>query len=137
MRVLPKVMAERFGLNRKVFGFALPRKNGFGNVANIFHHRVRGLATSSGTSSEVILGHMLAHESGHLFLGFGGHSDDGIMRVPWGDEDLERAEVGKLKFDSQQAERIRQQVAERLEAERDRSDQAREPGGSTPLADSR
>jgi hypothetical protein len=120
MKILPKVMAERFGLAGDVYGFALPpREGGFGNVASIFHHRVEGLAASSGTPPAVILGHMLAHEAGHLLLGINGHSSRGIMHIPWREDDLQRAEVGRLKFTRQQAERMRKQVTERRKVEAD------------------
>lgn len=116
MKILSKVMAERFGLEGEVFGFALPpREGGFGNVASIFHHRVQGLAASSATPPEVILGHILAHEAGHLLLGINGHSSRGIMHIPWRNDDLQRAEVGGLKFTRQQAERMRKQVQQRWE----------------------
>ena len=94
-----------------------PREGGFGNTASIFHHRVRKLAESSGTPAEVVLGHMLAHEAGHLLLGISSHSSKGIMHVPWQAGDLQRAKVGGLKFTREQAERMRKQVVARSEAE--------------------
>jgi hypothetical protein len=57
------------------------------------------------------------------------------MHIPWRDEDLQRAEVGGLKFTRQQAERMRRQVAERLEAELDRSDKTRASANPGSLAD--
>ena len=118
MKILPEVMAERFGLGEGVFGFALPpREGGFGNVASLFHDRVRKLAETTGTPAEVVLGHMLAHEAGHLLLGVSSHSAKGIMHVPWRAADLQRAEMGGLKFSREQAERMRKQVLARSEAE--------------------
>jgi hypothetical protein len=132
MRILPKVMAERFGLQGDVFGFALPpREGGFGNVASIFHHRVRKLADTSGTPAAVILGYMLAHEAGHLLLGISSHSAKGIMRVPWRTDDLRRAEAGGLKFTRGQAEQMRTQVAARSEAASEAAARTRPLGPSS------
>jgi hypothetical protein len=120
MKILPEVIAARYGLSQGVLGFALPlREGGFKNVASIFHQRVRKLAEVSGTPPPVILGHVLAHEAGHLLLGMNGHSSKGIMHVPWKVDALKRAEVGGLKFTREQAERMRKQVAARSEAERE------------------
>ena len=118
MKILPEVMAKRFGLGEGVFGFALPpREGGFGNVASIFYDRVRGLAETSGTPADVVLGHMLAHEAGHLLLGVSSHSAKGIMHAPWRGDDLQRAEMGGLKFTREQAERMRRQVIARSQSE--------------------
>ena len=120
LRLLPRSMAERLGLHSKDFGLALPAKErGFGSVTNVFYHRVKELCASLGLDRDLILGHIMAHEMGHLFLGIGSHSDRGIMHIPWRSKQLDRAAKGNLLFTPAQAEQIRAQVLERLQAEQD------------------
>jgi hypothetical protein len=51
-----------------------------------------------------ILGHVIAHELGHL-LGLDSHSPTGIMRADWSRTDLEDAFSGNLLFARQRAEK--------------------------------
>jgi hypothetical protein len=63
-------------------GFALPPDfGGFGAYAGVFHYRVKQLGTTA--SEAAVLGHVIAHELGHLLLGTGHHSDGGIMKAVW------------------------------------------------------
>ncbi len=62
----------------------------------------------------MILGHLIAHELGHLLLGEGGHSaGTGIMHVPWQTKELERIKRGVMWFLPGQTERIRAQILAR------------------------
>ena len=60
-------------------GFAEPADRGdFGGYVCVFYGRVESLAgRQSGT--QVLLGHVIAHELGHLLLGMEAHSRAGIM----------------------------------------------------------
>jgi hypothetical protein len=53
-----------------------------------------------------MLGHLMAHELGHLLLASTAHSSKGLMRSRWSGADLRLAMRGGLLFDSQQAKRI-------------------------------
>jgi len=119
LRILPRRMAKKTGLHSSHFGFALPTSgNDFGYIANVFYHRVGELARSRGhEETAIILGHLMAHEMGHLLLGLGSHSAMGIMHVPWARDQLDRARFSRLLFTPEQAEQIRRQVSERLAAE--------------------
>jgi hypothetical protein len=119
VRILPRSMAKRVGQHHSAFGFALPASEGrFGYIANVFSHRVSDLARSRGDEERpIILGHMLAHEMGHLLLGLGSHSDTGIMHVPWNGKQLDRVRFNNLLFTPKEAEQIRRQIAERSAAE--------------------
>ena len=117
LRILPRSMAERSGLPSRTFGFAVLSKKGeFGSLTNVFYHRVKELSQRQYGWS-LILGHLMAHEMGHLLLGIGSHSDRGIMRVPWDPKQLDRAAMGNLLFTPAQAERIRAQVQDRIRAQ--------------------
>jgi hypothetical protein len=95
-------------------GFAVPAgPQEFGSFAGVFCDRVKRLS-SRGFREPVILGHAIAHELGHLLLGIGGHSDDGIMKAEWHREELQRAESGTLVFDAMQRITIRRNLAARV-----------------------
>ena len=114
-KILPKSMAKRLGAPRLAFGLAMiPKDGGFAFHSSIFYHRVEALAQGGGVSRAVILGHILAHEIGHLLLGRGSHSGSGIMHVPWDKLQLRRASEGRLHFTSRQGKQIRAQVLRRV-----------------------
>ena len=52
------------------------------------------------------LGHVMAHELGHLLLGSNSHSGMGIMRAHWQSEELRRLSRGGLWFTNEQADRM-------------------------------
>jgi hypothetical protein len=132
LRILPRAMAERMGLDTFAFGIAVPDPEGeLAGTANVFYHRAQELVAFRARGGEVtlgqklahrmaplamILGHLMAHEVGHLLLGGNSHSRRGIMSVPWGRLSLARAAWGELLFTSQEAKRIRAHVQERTRA---------------------
>ncbi|MFL6352558.1 MAG: hypothetical protein ACJ74Z_11995 [Bryobacteraceae bacterium] len=113
LHVLPAGVTRR-GAPAGSLGFAVPSKPGeFGALAGVFYDRVKRLS-SSGFNEPVILGHAIAHELGHLLLGFGAHTEDGIMKAEWHPKELKRAENATLVFDPGQRSRIRQNLKTRL-----------------------
>jgi hypothetical protein len=66
----------------------------------------------------VILGHLAAHELGHLLLGAGSHSSTGIMHVPWHLKELDIIAQGLMVFRPQEAERMRTNIRLRATVER-------------------
>ena len=119
LRLLPHSMAKRYGLRPRVLGIALHGgKAEFGYVAGIFFDRIQGLpGWRSADERPVILGHLIAHEIGHLLLGSGKHSLAGLMRPGWDRKQLKEAVSGTLHFSSRQAKRIRADVLDRMRAE--------------------
>ena len=90
VRILPRAMAERYHQAEDTFGFAqYPGNGSFGMVANVFSNEAEELATHQNLAHGVLLGHLMAHELGHLLLGVGSHSASGIMHVPWYRKELE------------------------------------------------
>ena len=115
LQILSKEMIEKLGFNTKTFGFALPtRGRKFAVRANVFAHRVEALAYLGRPSKAEILGYVMAHELGHLFLGPGSHASSGLMGFPWGKRRLRMAAEGSLKFTGRQGEQIRAEVRDRL-----------------------
>ena len=118
LRLLSREMAERRKSDPMTFGFALlPEDGGFGTIVNVYPHRAGELAKGREKTQAVILGHLMAHELGHLLLGVGSHSANGLMHVPWRKKELELVSQGSMFFMPWQAEQMRTQVAARLASE--------------------
>ena len=119
VRILPRSQAERFKQPHFVFGFAqTEHSGGFGYYASVFYHRVEELSGIFTSSTPVVLGHVIAHEMGHLLLGHGGHSRTGLMTANWDRKELERVNQRTFIFNSQQAKEIRARFLERLQQRR-------------------
>jgi hypothetical protein len=124
LRILSADMAARVRVNGRVFGYAVPaRDGGFGTIANVFHHRVAELIAQKRQrvggrlySSDVVLGHILAHELGHVLLGRNSHSRSGIMAFPWGPKQLAGCLNGALLFSKSEAATIRREAQRRQRA---------------------
>lgn len=114
LRILPRAMAERMARDKASLGFA---QNGDaatpGYVANVFYHRVEGLAVDLGGARAVILGYALAHEIGHLLLGTTSHAPQGIMRAQWTEKEFLSASAGRFGFFPQQGAKMRAGVQAR------------------------
>jgi hypothetical protein len=88
--------------------------DGFGTVAFVFADRAKGFGSSPDWAYGPVLGHIVAHELGHLLLGRGAHSLDGIMHTRWGSPEIVRSLQRQMLFTKQQSERIRAQVLARM-----------------------
>jgi hypothetical protein len=110
VKILPESMAARLPGPSKRFGVALEID------AFVFFDRVHELSESGQFSEAVVLGHVVAHELGHLLLGEASHSAEGLMSTWFRRTDLERAEKGGLLFTARQAERIRVRLGEHAPA---------------------
>lgn len=116
---------SRFTVSAQALGFAFaPGPGQIGVYIAIFQGRVDALARREGIDVGSLLGHVIAHEAGHLLLGAKEHAVDGIMKFPWRGKYLERLRQGQLLFLPQQGEAIRRDVEARLAA-------SRKPSGSS------
>ncbi len=124
LKILPRSMARQYSVAKDILGFALPTgKNGFARYANIFFHRAEELAKRKAAlgrnyypSLPVILGHVMAHELGHLLLGYQ-HRPSGIMTADWKKRELAKMAQGKFGFTAREGERLRGAVIERERVE--------------------
>jgi hypothetical protein len=118
LRILPRSLPSRANGHSTVFGqAALPDDGGFGLQAGVYAYGAEELSREQNSPSAVILGHLTAHELGHLLIGTATHSSVGIMRGEWSVLDLKRAVQGRLLFSTKDAKRIRAQVRARMQAE--------------------
>ncbi|MCP5110126.1 MAG: hypothetical protein GY953_04755 [bacterium] len=117
LRIVSREMADRMKLPKMSFGRSwLPEEGGFAYVSAVCAHRAEELANQIRGSEAAILGHLMAHELGHLLLGSGSHAPTGIMHVPWYPKELKLVKQGTMLFNSKQAKRIRTRVLMRMEA---------------------
>ena len=106
LRILPESMARKLHRDDEPLGFALPcRDTTSACPVTIFYYRVADLAHGH-TRAERILGHVIAHELGHVLLNSNTHTLIGIMRGVWSPEDLMRMAWSYLFFTPDQARQL-------------------------------
>ena len=114
VRILPREIAERLRQVQESYGFALyPEDGGFAFIANVFAHDAGLLAERHGLQHGVVLGHLLAHEMGHLLLGSGSHASSGIMHAVWRGPELQTMATGQMLFSTGELEEMRRNIAAR------------------------
>ena len=92
--------------NDDIFGVAFLAADGRGVYCDVFYGSVEKLHTQVPTSISRVLGHVMAHEIGHLLIGSHAHSPWGIMCAKWHDQELRRLEMGTLFFTAEQEKLI-------------------------------
>lgn len=100
LKILPREMAQRLQLGHEVFGVAI------GSNAYVYLHRVQELSSQRGLPESLILGHVMAHELGHVLLGPGNHTPTGVMIADLKRGDLPIILQGGLVFSPDQAARM-------------------------------
>ncbi len=101
-------------MSRDVFGFALPAGNSeFAAHAYVFFHRAEEPAQRKHAvggkhcpSLAMILGHIMAHELGHLLLGRH-HQPPGIMTADWKKRELSKMTQRTFGFIPREGELLR------------------------------
>lgn len=78
-------------------------------VAYAFFDRIRAVAFDHDLPLATLLGHVIAHEVGHILLREG-HAAEGLMRDHWVYRDLLLATRGRLGFTATQGGRIRSRL---------------------------
>ena len=107
LRILRRSKTVRHSTGHITGGLAvsLTEQGGSGFIS-LFYDRVEELAEIVKCSRSLVLGHMTAHEIGHLLLPEVGHSRRGIMRARLNEKDWEQAGQGGLLFTRRQAKSI-------------------------------
>jgi hypothetical protein len=77
-----------------------------GYVAWAFFGRIKAFAFDRDLLVATLVGHVIAHEVGHVLLREG-HAPKGLMRARWVDPELLQAKLGRLGFTATQGRRIR------------------------------
>ena len=79
----------------------------------IFYDRVEPLLRGHHAPEATILGYVLAHEIAHILQGIARHSETGIMRARWTDNDLKQMGIRVLTFTPEDVQLIRRLLAHR------------------------
>ena len=103
VRILPEADVQRWSLPENSLGFSLDT-----NIYILFP-RVQNVAEGQASPVSLVLGHVMAHEIGHCFLG-AGHWPEGLMRAGFRRTDWERAAKGQLLFTQSSAHLLQQRV---------------------------
>ena len=105
LRIIPRLFPNtRCPFGPSHLGYAATSEEG-GTLATIFFHRVEELAWGDPSFA---LGCAIAHELGHLLLGYdrrngSPHSASGLMRGPWQRDDLKPKDRETMQFTSEDA----------------------------------
>ena len=106
--ILADALPERLRHSENAFGVTDVWENGSRCDAYIGYGRVQALSSRLQIAPELLLGHVAAHEIGHLLLGPNAHSQTGIMSPYWyASEQIRKAERGALVFNTEEAARMR------------------------------
>ena len=103
LRIVPRSQS----LRSEVFGAAFLGDDGRGTQADVFFDEVQRLGTDSAVNVPELLGHVIAHELGHLILGSHAHSASGIMSRRWEAPELKLLLRGNLLFNPEQVKVMR------------------------------
>jgi hypothetical protein len=102
-----RIVHRSLNLQEEDFGIAFLGSDGMGQQADVFYLSIERLEQNSSLGAPAILGHVMAHELGHLLLGSRSHSNLGIMQARWTSSQLRGISMGQLTFDRRQSEVIR------------------------------
>lgn len=95
-------------------GFALPSAQN-GIHVTMFYDRIESVALTVPPSAVKVLGSALAHEIGHVLLGSGQHSLNGIMTAVWTRADYQHLAVRQFEFQPGEIVVLREEVARRAQ----------------------
>jgi hypothetical protein len=93
----------------RALGYALPFARE-GVRATVLYDRCRPILSGEPSATSLVLGHVLAHELGHVLLGGNWHAETGLMRAHWTAADLAAMGVSPLEFTPEDARAIRARV---------------------------
>ena len=86
-----------------------------GSVAYAFFGRIRASALERDLLLATLLGHVIAHEVGHVLLREG-HAPNGLMGAKWVKRELLQARTGRLGFTATEGHRIRSRLGSGAES---------------------
>ena len=97
LKVLPHAMSVQVRERADVLGIAMLDEKGVGFYGYAFYDQIQRMADER-RLAHTLLGHVLAHEIGHLLLRSNSHPISGIMSGRWMGEESRKISEGALLF---------------------------------------
>src|SRR5262249_33672461 len=69
-----------------------------GAAVTVFMDRLAPMVNDNPMAAAILLGHVLAHEMGHILQGIMRHSDTGVLKERWSETEIRRMQVERLRF---------------------------------------
>lgn len=114
VRVLRGKELRVWPVNRDACGIGIASEPGtFGFLAIVDADCVDRIARQTVEARATVLGHVLAHEVGHLLLGRNSHGPTGLMSARWTAREQRLLHRGDLYFSSDDAARLQSALASR------------------------
>jgi len=110
-----RIVRKARDLKEETLGISFLAADGRGTQADLFYEPMEQLCNSKNTNLASLLGHVAAHEVGHLLLGANSHAPTGVMGTHWASEGISIVELGQLFFSGEESERMRQRLSIRTE----------------------
>lgn len=104
--VMMLVASPREATTTSILGAAQKK----GVTGYVFYEGVQGFAQNSNVTPAIVVGHVLAHEMGHLLLADRTHSGNGLMRDGWDSSDIGRMRNKSLLFATKEGQALRAAV---------------------------
>jgi hypothetical protein len=109
LRLVPRFQLVRDRVRAEAMGYST------GDFATVSVEFAQRLEESGVAQLPQILGHIMAHEIGHLLLLGGGHSASGVMRAHWGFNEFRLLRQGGLNFTPEQNRLLQTEMLRRLQ----------------------
>ena len=109
-----RIVAEPIGATHRspfVMGIAPETPAARAIIAFAFYDRIQLYSAKVGLNAPQMLGHVMAHELGHLLLPHGAHSLTGVMLGAWDGTQAKQATLGRLTFTRAEAALIRDRLS--------------------------
>ncbi len=97
LKILPDAESVQVRDRVDVLGISPLDERGVGFYGYVFYDRIQQLAEKR-RLAPTLLGHVLAHEIGHLLMRSTSHSISGIMSGRWTGDELRRISEGAMLF---------------------------------------
>jgi len=97
LKIVPRATSAQVRDRVDVLGTATLDEKGVGFYGYVFYDRIQRMAEER-RLARMLLGHVLAHEIGHLLLRSNSHSISGIMSGRWTSEESRRISEGAMLF---------------------------------------
>jgi hypothetical protein len=110
LRILPHALGAQVRNRNDVLGTATVDEQGVGYYGYAFYDRIQQMADARRLAS-ALLGHVLAHEIGHLLLQSNSHSISGIMSGRWDGGELRRISEGNMFFLPEESKIMQQRLS--------------------------